>query len=50
MEPYQHQELEPLREIINQRNQRKKFGPIFGQALEKEEIKPSVRSRYLIDK
>ncbi len=32
MEPYQHQELEPLREIINQRNQRKKFG----QVLEKE--------------
>ena len=23
MEPYQHQELEPLREIINQRNRRK---------------------------
>src|ERR1700733_9958873 len=25
MEPYQHHELEPLREIINQRNQRKKW-------------------------
>ena len=36
MEPYQHQELEPLREIINQRNQRKKFGQVFGQVLEKE--------------
>ncbi|HET9100955.1 MAG TPA: site-specific integrase [Acidobacteriaceae bacterium] len=34
MEPYQHQELEPLREIINQRNQRKKFGQVFGQVLE----------------
>ena len=33
MEPYQHQELEPLREIINQRNQRKKFGQVFGQVL-----------------
>jgi hypothetical protein len=32
MEPYQHHELEPLREIINQRNQRKKFGQVFGQA------------------
>jgi hypothetical protein len=36
MEPYQHQELEPLREIINQRIQRKKFGQVFGQVLEKE--------------
>jgi site-specific recombinase XerD len=25
MEPYQHQELEPLREVINQRNQRKSW-------------------------
>ena len=29
MEPYQHHELEPLREIINQRNQRKKFGQVL---------------------
>lgn len=36
MEPYQHHELEPLREIINQRNQRKKFGQVFGQVLENE--------------
>jgi len=36
MEPYQHQELEPRCEIINQRNQRKKFGQVFGQVLEKE--------------
>jgi integrase len=36
MEPYQHQELEPLREIINQRNQRKKFGQVFGQVLKNE--------------
>ena len=34
MEPYQHQELEPLRVAINQRNQRKKFGQVFGQVLE----------------
>lgn len=34
MEPYQHQELEPLREAINQRNRRKKFGQVFGQVLE----------------
>jgi len=34
MEPYQHQELEPLRQIIDQRNQRKKFGQVFGQVLE----------------
>ena len=34
MEPYQHQELEPLRTAINQRNQRKKFGQVFGQVLE----------------
>jgi len=33
---YQHQELEPLREIINQRNQRRKFGQVFGQVLENE--------------
>jgi len=30
MEPYQHQELEPLRVAINQRNQRKKFGQALG--------------------
>ena len=29
MEPYQHHELEPLREIINQRNPRKKFGQVL---------------------
>jgi len=29
MEPYQHQELGPLREVINQRNQRKKFGRVL---------------------
>ena len=34
MEPYQHQELEPLRVAINQRNRRKKFGQVFGQVLE----------------
>jgi integrase len=31
MEPYQHQELEPLREAINERNRRKKLGQVFGQ-------------------
>jgi site-specific recombinase XerD len=36
MEPYQHQELEPLREVINQRNQRKKFGQVFGQVFEND--------------
>jgi integrase len=36
MEPYQHQELEPLRMAINQRNRRKKFGQVFGQVLENE--------------
>jgi integrase len=36
MEPYQHQELEPLREAINQRNRRKKSGQVFGQVLENE--------------
>ena len=34
MEPYQHQELEPLRVAINQRNRRKKFGQVLGQVLE----------------
>ena len=34
MEPYQHQELEPLRVAINQRNRRKKFGQVFGHVLE----------------
>jgi hypothetical protein len=29
MEPCQHQELEPLREAINQRNQRKKVGQVL---------------------
>jgi site-specific recombinase XerC len=29
MEPYQHQELEPLRQIINQRNQQKKVGQVL---------------------
>ena len=33
MEPYQHQELEPLREIIDQRNRKKKIGQVFGQVL-----------------
>jgi integrase len=36
MEPYQHQELEPLREVINQRNRRKKFGQVFGQVFEND--------------
>jgi integrase len=36
MEPYQHQELEPLREIIDQRNRRKKFGQVFGQVLKND--------------
>jgi integrase len=35
MEPYQHQELEPLREAINQRNQRKKFGQVSSQVFAK---------------
>ena len=34
MEPYQHQKLEPLRDAINQRNRRKKFGQVFGQVLQ----------------
>jgi integrase len=29
MEPYQHQELEPLRMTINQRNRRKAFGQVL---------------------
>jgi site-specific recombinase XerC len=29
MEPYQHQELERLREIIDQRNRRKNFGQVL---------------------
>ena len=29
MKPYQHQELEPLRVAINQRNRRKKFGQVL---------------------
>jgi hypothetical protein len=32
MEPYQHQELEPLRIAINQRNRRKKFGQVLENA------------------
>lgn len=36
MEPYQHQELEPLREAINERNRRKKFCQVFSQGLENE--------------
>jgi hypothetical protein len=31
MEPYQHQELEPLRRAIKQRNRRKPFGQDFGK-------------------
>jgi integrase len=37
MQPYQHQELEPLRDAINQRNRRKQLGQVYGQVLE---IKP----------
>jgi hypothetical protein len=33
MEPYQHQELEPLRIAINQRNQRKKGWSSFGKRI-----------------
>jgi hypothetical protein len=29
MEPYQLQQLQPLRQIINQRNQRKKVGQVL---------------------
>jgi hypothetical protein len=29
MESYRHQELEPLRRAINQRNRRKKFGQVL---------------------
>jgi integrase/recombinase XerD len=36
IEPYQHQELEPLREVINQRNQQKKFSQVFGQVFEND--------------
>ena len=32
MEPYQHQELEPLRVAINQRNRRKKFAKVLENA------------------
>jgi hypothetical protein len=32
MEPYQHQELEPLRVAINKRNQRKKVGQVLENA------------------
>ena len=35
MEPYQHQEPEPLRIAINQRNRRKKFGQGFWSGFEK---------------
>ena len=43
---YQHQEVEPLREIINQRNQRRKFGQVFGQVLENE---PNEENDPIID-
>ena len=45
MEPYQHQELEPLRAAINERNARKKFGQVFGQVLEIDRQKPDSRIR-----
>lgn len=45
MEPYQHQELEPLRMAINQRSQRKKFG----QVLEMKHPELPSPNRYLLD-
>jgi len=47
MEPYQHQELEPLREIINQRNQRKKLGQVFGQVFGNEGCEQESRDRQV---
>ncbi len=44
MEPYQHQELEPLREALNQRNQGKKFGQVFGQVLEMTRMDQTVEA------
>ena len=49
MEPYQHQELEPLREIINQRNRRKQFGQVLGQVLENERNGQTPRTRHLLE-
>jgi hypothetical protein len=34
MEPYKYQRLEPLRQIIDQRNRRKRFGQFFCQVTE----------------
>ena len=49
MEPYQHQELEPLREIINQRNQRKKLGQVFGQVFGNEGCEQESRDRQVAE-
>jgi hypothetical protein len=49
MEPYQHQELEPLREAINQRNQRKKLGQVLVRFSKINQIEQANLSRYLID-
>jgi len=49
MEPYQHQELEPLREIINQRNQRKKLGQVFGQVFQNEGCEQESSDRQVAE-
>jgi hypothetical protein len=36
MAPYQHQDLEALRDAVNQRNQRKKSCRVFSQGLEND--------------
>jgi hypothetical protein len=45
MDPYQHQELEPLPEVINQRNQRKSLVRFSKMA----QIEQADLSRYLTD-
>jgi hypothetical protein len=45
MDPYQHQELELLREVINQRNQRKSLVRFSKMA----QIEQADLSRYLTD-
>ena len=36
MEPYQHQELEPLRAAISQRSERKKLGEVLEKRTKKQ--------------
>jgi len=49
MGPYQHQEFEQLREVINQRNRRKKFSQVFGRFSITHANEHSMLNRYLLD-